>query len=165
MSNFDSSQFLDSRFIGQKTQSEYPLARAFALMWFNINGFDVPISASASLIARRLGLLCKGPKQGHAKAAIVEWHKMALTGSKDVQVEVENFYSTQAWRAARFNALRASNGQCQLCGARAGRFPLHVDHIKPRSLFPARALDPENLQVLCRDCNLGKSNKDATDWR
>jgi X-X-X-Leu-X-X-Gly heptad repeat protein len=50
-------------------------------------------------------------------------------------------------------------------GATAGRFALHVDHIKPRSLYPARALDPENLQVLCRDCNLGKSNKDATDWR
>jgi 5-methylcytosine-specific restriction endonuclease McrA len=22
-----------------------------------------------------------------------------------------------------------------------------------------------NLQVLCEDCNLGKSNTDATDWR
>lgn len=165
MSNFDSSQYLDQRFIGQKTQSEYPLARAFALMWFDINGFDVSVTSSPHAIARRLGLSCKGPKPGHAKAAIVEWHKTALLGSKEPAVKHDDFYSTQAWRAARFNALRRCNGRCQLCGERAGKYPLHVDHIKPRSLYPARALDPENLQVLCRDCNLGKSNKDATDWR
>jgi 5-methylcytosine-specific restriction endonuclease McrA len=42
---------------------------------------------------------------------------------------------------------------------------MHVDHIKPRSLFPLLAADPENLQVLCEDCNVGKSNVDTTDWR
>ncbi len=165
MSNFNSSQYIESRFVGQKTNSEYPLARAFALMWFDINGFSVAANSSARYIARRLGLQCKGPKQGHAKSAIVEWHKSALSGSKDKPVEVVNFYSTQAWRAARFAALKRCDGRCQLCGARAGKYALHVDHIKPRSLYPARALDPENLQVLCRDCNLGKSNKDVTDWR
>ena len=40
-----------------------------------------------------------------------------------------------------------------------------VDHIKPRSKFPGMSLDLENLQVLCNDCNMGKSNDDFTDWR
>jgi 5-methylcytosine-specific restriction endonuclease McrA len=40
---------------------------------------------------------------------------------------------------------------------------LHVDHIKPRSLGGTN--DPDNLQTLCRKCNIGKSNKDDTDLR
>lgn len=42
---------------------------------------------------------------------------------------------------------------------------MHVDHIKPRAKFPELALVLDNLQVLCRDCNLGKRHLDETDWR
>ena len=58
------------------------------------------------------------------------------------------------------------NGCCVLCGSppTVGK-PLHVDHIKPRSFFPELELVISNLQVLCADCNLGKSNFDQIDWR
>lgn len=76
------------------------------------------------------------------------------------------FYTSDEWRAVRYEALRRHGGACQCCGARAATGkPLHVDHIKPRSKFPALELNVENLQVLCVDCNLGKSNRDETDWR
>jgi 5-methylcytosine-specific restriction endonuclease McrA len=42
---------------------------------------------------------------------------------------------------------------------------MHIDHIKPKSKFPDLALTEENLQILCRDCNLGKSNRFNTDFR
>jgi hypothetical protein len=42
---------------------------------------------------------------------------------------------------------------------------MHVDHIKPRSKYPDLELSRQNLQVLCEDCNLGKSNKYEDDWR
>lgn len=42
---------------------------------------------------------------------------------------------------------------------------MHVDHIKPRSKYPALELVLSNLQVLCEDCNLGKLAHDETDWR
>jgi len=42
---------------------------------------------------------------------------------------------------------------------------MHVDHIRPRSKSPSLELDPDNLQVLCKACNLGKSNLDDTDFR
>ena len=42
---------------------------------------------------------------------------------------------------------------------------MHVDHIKPRKLYPALALDVNNLQILCEVCNHGKGNWDMTDWR
>lgn len=78
----------------------------------------------------------------------------------------KSFYETDEWRRVRYEALRLGGGKCCLCGATAnGGATLHVDHIKPRSLFPELELDVNNLQVLCQDCNLGKSNLDDTDWR
>ena len=78
-----------------------------------------------------------------------------------------DFYRGDAWRALRFLALKASDGCCCLCG-RSNRnhgVVLHVDHIKPRSRFPELELTLSNLQVLCDDCNMGKGNRDDTDWR
>ncbi len=76
------------------------------------------------------------------------------------------FYGSEAWQRVRYQALKKSDGRCCLCGrSRADGVRLHVDHIKPKSLFPDLALDLNNLQVLCADCNLGKTNKDSTDWR
>lgn len=84
------------------------------------------------------------------------------------RVERENskFYSLNPWRELRYRVLKNGDGRCSLCGvsAKDGAI-LHVDHIKPRSLFPELALDERNLQVLCSECNIGKSNKDETDWR
>ena len=36
-------------------------------------------------------------------------------------------------------------------------FDLHIDHIRPRSIFPELSLDPSNLRVLCRICNFKKA--------
>jgi len=78
----------------------------------------------------------------------------------------EMFFASDAWRSLRYQALKDGNGRCCLCGASAfGGATLHVDHIKPASLYPELRLELSNLQVLCADCNLGKSNKDETDWR
>lgn len=57
------------------------------------------------------------------------------------------------------------NGRCLACGADGSQTRLHVDHIKPRSLFPELALVEDNLQLLCEACNLGKMAWDQTDWR
>ena len=80
--------------------------------------------------------------------------------------EQHDFYDSDEWRQIRYLALKKNDGRCQCCGQRpsAGN-PLHVDHIKPRSKFPTLALQINNLQVLCADCNYGKSNIDQTDWR
>lgn len=77
----------------------------------------------------------------------------------------DDFYATREWRELRYQALQANNGKCQCCGRTpAHGIVLHVDHIKPKSKFPHLALTLANLQVLCADCNIGKSNKDDTDW-
>lgn len=76
------------------------------------------------------------------------------------------FYGTREWKEARYLALVRSGGRCLCCGAdRFSGAILDVDHIKPRSKYPELALNQDNLQVLCRDCNEGKGNRDQTDWR
>jgi 5-methylcytosine-specific restriction endonuclease McrA len=78
----------------------------------------------------------------------------------------DKFYSSRDWRELRYLALRNTDGRCMCCGAsQKDGIQLHVDHIKPRSKYPELQLSLSNLQVLCQDCNLGKSNWDDTDWR
>lgn len=60
----------------------------------------------------------------------------------------------------RYDILKRDNFTCQLCGAKAitHDVTLHVDHIKPVKKGGLTVED--NLQTLCRDCNLGKGTKD-----
>ena len=62
-----------------------------------------------------------------------------------------------------YRVLKESGGRCALCGATKKDYPLHVDHIRPRSR--GGKTEYENLQVLCSKCNQAKSNKDDTDFR
>jgi 5-methylcytosine-specific restriction endonuclease McrA len=74
-----------------------------------------------------------------------------------------SFYETREWLELRYRVLRKHGRKCMLCERTDGE--IHVDHIKPRSKYPHLQLAFDNLQVLCKDCNLGKSNKDETDFR
>jgi 5-methylcytosine-specific restriction endonuclease McrA len=72
----------------------------------------------------------------------------------------KEFYLTREWRSLRWDVLVASDGKCKMCGrSRDDGVIIHVDHIQPRSRFPALELERTNMQVLCEDCNIGKSNK------
>ena len=77
----------------------------------------------------------------------------------------DDFYNSREWMDVRYKALQLHGRQCLCCGAKAPGVELHVDHIKPRSKYPELELDINNLQVLCKACNLGKSNRDCNDYR
>lgn len=89
-------------------------------------------------------------------------HKQSGKARKD-----DGFYSSREWKELRYQALAKMTRRCMCCGwePRDGQGSLHVDHILPRSKFPGRALDLSNLQILCADCNRGKSNISYEDWR
>lgn len=78
---------------------------------------------------------------------------------------VSGFYTSKEWLEIRYNFLKISEKRCNLCGSTSMQSTLHVDHIKPRSLYPDLELDITNLQILCEQCNIGKSNTDESDWR
>lgn len=75
------------------------------------------------------------------------------------------FFRSAEWLELRYQALKLHGRKCQCCGRSPPEVVLNVDHIKPRIKFPELQLEISNLQVLCRDCNLGKGFKDQTDWR
>ncbi len=75
------------------------------------------------------------------------------------------FFKSRRWMLLRYEAFEIHGRQCLCCGAKPPQVVIHVDHIKPRSLYPELELDIDNLQILCEECNLGKSNLYNTDYR
>lgn len=71
----------------------------------------------------------------------------------------KDFYKSAKWLKLRAEVLLESDRHCAWCGRGVEHgTQLEVDHIKPRSKFPHLELVKSNLQVLCKDCNLGKSD-------
>ncbi len=71
---------------------------------------------------------------------------------------------TRVMPALRWQVFQRDEWQCVACGQNShGGAILHVDHIVPRSRGGHDALS--NFQTLCAICNIGKSNRDATDLR
>lgn len=59
----------------------------------------------------------------------------------------------------RFKVMQRDNFKCCICGKSPATSPnvtLHIDHIKPWSKGGETTID--NLQTLCSECNLGKSD-------
>lgn len=64
----------------------------------------------------------------------------------------------------RFLVMKRDNFKCCMCGrspAATIGLELHIDHIVPWSKGGETVID--NLQTLCSDCNLGKSNLSETE--
>lgn len=76
------------------------------------------------------------------------------------------FLQTMEWKRARIDVLVRYGNTCMCCGARpVDGIYLCVDHIKPRKTHPELALDINNLQILCNNCNAGKGNDFNISWR
>ena len=118
----------------------------------------------------------KKPSRAQRKAAVQLRKKARRTEApkpvkravkvSGIDVTTKDFLYTYEWRKVRMEALKKYGPVCQCCGAspETGAV-MNVDHIKPRKLFPSLAMDINNLQVLCHECNHGKGNWDQTDWR
>lgn len=83
-------------------------------------------------------------------------------------VSSKQFYGSWEWKKVRYKAIKRCGQRCLCCGWRPGDTKvgfLVVDHIKPKSKYPELCLEVTNLQVLCNDCNMGKSNIYEDDFR
>ena len=83
------------------------------------------------------------------------------------RLDNDKFYISPEWRSLRARVLEKYECKCMMCGRspKIHKIIIHVDHIRPRSKHPELSLEISNLQILCEDCNIGKSNRYDTDWR
>lgn len=118
-------------------KSDKKSSKNFLIMWSKKNGFDQVDVEKIHQAAKKFPKIRKG------------------------------FYSGWEWKKLRYRVLQEYGPVCMCCGAssRDDDVRIVVDHIKPVSIYPELALDYDNLQVLCNDCNMGKSNTDYTDYR
>lgn len=100
------------------------------------------------------------------RIALVHWMLSRIEyKEKDKSYSDTSFYRSSSWRKLRFSVIAERESKCCACGATPkDGISLHVDHIKPRSKYPELALDPNNLQILCEDCNLGKSDGESISF-
>jgi 5-methylcytosine-specific restriction endonuclease McrA len=117
---------------------------------------QVLATLAAVLVALLLVLLVRGKRYAHG------WTARFIASPA--------FLQTPQWRRVRYDALRANDGRCELCGRNKHQLPpgehLNVDHIHSRRARPDLALEVANLAVLCSADNAGKGNRyDGDDWR
>ncbi len=108
-------------------------------------------------------------KMHAAKAAAMAKFEKMTPNEIAVQIKcltVSNFLHSKEWRELKAEAHSKYGFRCMCCGyLPKDRRKSHVDHIKPRKLYPELSLDFENLQILCALCNKRKGNKHMTDYR
>lgn len=130
------------------------------------SGSAEDILSKAEKVARQNGYNAAVRNPSKKKRASAHRHKAIKGGSRKAKSNA--FYASWEWKQARYEALKLHGRQCMCCGwspEPGSKGHLCVDHIKPRSKFPALALDVSNLQVLCNSCNMGKSNIHQDDFR
>lgn len=109
----------------------------------------------------RIYSFLKNATNKHRSLLSVHWQRKVK--SKRPKCERVKFLDSPEWLTLRYQILLKYGRKCMCCFTTEGE--MHVDHIKPRSKYPELALDPDNLQVLCKACNLGKLAWDETDFR
>lgn len=129
------------------------------------------VSSALSKMVRR-GEVIKQPQiKQHGRPTPVNFYSLDIYRHETIhdiltKERVDKNANMRRWFELRYEVLKESNGKCSLCGASAkDGTTLQVDHIKPKSKYLELEFDKSNLQVLCATCNVGKSNKDETDWR
>ena len=141
------------------------LARHGGLEWLEQIGYKTRLSKCSK---KSLGRDTKKNRKRMSKPSVkratpsnVKW-----LPRDEWENQTQKFYNSQEWKELRYEVLREGAGACTCCGARASDgLRIHVDHIKPRSKYPELQLSKSNLQILCEDCNFGKSNYYDDDWR
>ena len=89
-----------------------------------------------------------------ADADYAAWERKQGRRSRPGRRSRQAFIRSPAWRAARAECLARMGTTCSQCGSTER---IQVDHILPRSRFPALALDQGNLRPLCWVCNRTKA--------
>lgn len=103
---------------------------------------------------------------------LLKYSKLVHTDIDNEELKINNRVSKRKvvlndaiWKRIRLYCLSKFKNECAKCGDKPELNDLHVDHIKPKSLFPHLKYKIYNLQLLCKKCNFDKGNKNCNDYR
>lgn len=149
-------------FISGYKKDTFGLMLAVCLVMF----FSPKLEGWPKAIAHTIGLICII----RAYLLIFKDLYLRFTGifSRFKKVKVEDsrsFYQSYQWRRLRLKVFEKYGNNCACFVPGCNNPATHVDHIKPRSKFPHLALDINNMQLLCPECNRAKSNDIIADFR
>lgn len=151
--------------IANKFYSENELFENLALVWMRLG--KQPSKRDLALVGSPISYKAYERRFGKwslaVKAFVEYFNNLQDNQSSPQEVLQPNKPVHQSSRdinlRTRYLVLRRDNYSCCICGASPAKDPsveLHVDHITPWSKGGSTELN--NLQTLCRDCNLGKGN-------
>lgn len=81
---------------------------------------------------------------------------------KRERVQSKGFFDSDDWRALRYKFLEMRGKECMHCGQTSGS--MYVSHLQHRNKRPDLALSFDNVQILCKICDLGKT-ANAIDFK
>ena len=89
-------------------------------------------------------------------------HHMPVWVKNEIRGRWTSIQNSGAWSRLREAVFKAYGRRCMRCGS--GK-KANADHIIPKSKAPELALEWNNLQVLCEDCNFQKGQMVPVDYR
>lgn len=119
----------------------------------NLREFESMTNHTKKIIISNFG------KWSNCLREFVKWKNEKVNNIKLNNI-IKHKTSREPSKSLRYDVLKRDNFKCVICGKSPSTTPnleLHIDHIIPYSLGGETIL--ENLQTLCSECNLGKSNK------
>ena len=137
------------------------------LIWYYNNNVSA-IKARKSLINNYVAERKVAKAQTVKAIPVPTGYESRCRQDEPLDLTPDVFYKSWRWKELRLIALNVCGRRCVCCGATptpSNKVVLHVDHIKPLRSNPSLALDLSNLQVLCEDCNQGKSWFNTNDYR
>ena len=79
----------------------------------------------------------------------------------EANISTVNLEHRSRWQQVRNRMIQRYGRRCMCCGRTDGK--IELDHLKPWKTFPEGQYDPENLQLLCRDCHASKHQEERTN--
>jgi hypothetical protein len=115
----------------------------------------------------RIAFISKLLQPGIPPANVIAFPKKLNKPKKigPTEGQIKKFYMSWEWKRLSYDIKLQRGRKCECCGAQAPQVKIITDHIKPLRHHWHLRLKPENLQVLCDDCNMGKGSRDESDFR
>lgn len=107
--------------------------------------------------------LLQATKRADQSLLLLQERAAQIQKKYGTRAEFERWKQTLGGRKWKRKQYDLQSGRCANCQKLISIKGSHIDHIKPLSRYPDLVIAPDNLRILCADCNLSKGKENALD--